>query len=157
MSGQNRNRFLYNDYLFVKNDKPINHRIWENTGTYWAEKTNIGHRTTKKRGTHKVYKSKLLSLIKEEERMKRLYLKNEINKLSNRFLAANFGTRRQYKQGPNGKIVEYDINEYDNYSPDLTNMLKKYYLHQEQIEHVKTISILNMRIKILKCNSVIIY
>lgn len=97
----------------------VNGRYWANTGRYWREGTNKRSRTTASRGTHKVFKSKAPELARaEKERMKA-----EVNALANRMLAANFGTRVQYKMGPNGKMVKYNIAEYANYSPELRRNL----------------------------------
>ena len=115
------NDFYINDERIVHRDRvgAVNGRHWANTGKYWALGTNVKSRTSASRGTHKVFKSRAPELAKaEKERMKA-----EVNALANRMLAANFGTRVQYKMGPNGKMVQYKIDEYANYSPELRRNL----------------------------------
>jgi hypothetical protein len=115
------NDFYVNDERIVHRDRvgAVNGRHWANTGKYWALGTNVKSRTSASRGTHKVFKSRAPELAKvKKERMKA-----EVNALANRMLAANFGTRVQYKMGPNGKMVKYNIAEYANYSPELKESL----------------------------------
>jgi len=117
----NNSVFQVNDELIVEKGRAgmVNGRHWANTGKYWARGTNAKSRTSASRGTHKVFKSRAPELAKaEKERMKA-----EVNALANRMLAANFGTRVQYKMGPNGKMVKYNIPEYANYSPELRESL----------------------------------
>jgi hypothetical protein len=106
--------FQVNDELIVEKDRAgmVNGRYWANTGRYWARGTNAKSRTTERRGTHKVFKSRAPELARgEKERMKA-----EVNALANRMLAANFGTRVQYKMGPNGKMVQLRVPEYEHYN-----------------------------------------
>lgn len=117
------NDFYVNDERIVHRDRvgAVNGRHWANTGKYWAVGTNVKSRTSASRGTHKVFKSRAPELAKaEKERMKA-----EVNALANRMLASNFGTRVQYKMGPNGKMVQYNIPEYANYSPELRARLNE--------------------------------
>jgi hypothetical protein len=44
-------------------------------------------------------------------------------------LASNFGTRVQYKKGPNGKMVKYNVPQYAEYSPELKESLAAMGIH----------------------------
>jgi hypothetical protein len=110
----NNSAFQVNDELIVEKGREgmVNARYWANTGRFWARGTNTKSRTSASRGTHKVFKSKAPELAKAEKGR----MKGEVNALANRMLAANFGTHLQYKMGPNGKMVQLRVPEYEHYN-----------------------------------------
>ena len=119
--------FQVGDELIVEKGKEgmVNGRYWANTGKYWARGTNASSRTSASRGTHKVFKSKAPELAKAEK----VRMKGEVNALANQMLASNFGTRVQYKKGPNGKMVKYNVPQYAEYSPELKESLAAMGIH----------------------------
>jgi hypothetical protein len=106
--------FQVDDELIVEKGREgmVNARYWANTGRFWARGTNAKSRTSSSRGTHRVFKSKAPELAKAEKAR----LAAEVNALANRMLAANFGTQVQYKKGPNGKMVQLRVPEYEHYN-----------------------------------------
>ena len=106
--------FQVDDELIVEKGREgmVNARYWANTGRFWARGTNSKSRTSSSRGTHRVFKSKAPELAKAEKAR----LAAEVNALANKMLAANFGTRVQYKKGPNGKMVQLSVPEYEHYN-----------------------------------------
>lgn len=48
-----------------------------------------------------------------------------MNNLAERMLASNFGTARQYKRGPNGRIVQVNVPEYAEYNASTRNALAR--------------------------------
>lgn len=121
--------FQVNDELIVEKGREgmVNGRYWANTGKYWARGTNSKSRTSASRGTHKVFKSKAPELAKDEKKR----MKEEVNALANRMLAANFGTRVQFKMGPNGKMVRLNFPEYSEYNNETKAVLSSMGIHNK--------------------------
>jgi hypothetical protein len=118
--------FEQDEFLFVrKNLQNPNASRWENTTQFWSEGTPAKSRTTSRRGTHKVYKDKLPAIKKAMNKQKKEEMAAEIDRLADRMLATNFGTRTQFKQMPDGRIGMYNYPQYQNYDPELRERLSR--------------------------------
>lgn len=98
----NNTVFQVGDELIVEKGREgmVNGRFWENTKKYWARGTNSKSRTTERRGTHKVFKSKQREILKAEKAK----IKNNMNELIKAFEKMKIKNNNNSEN--NGKMEE---------------------------------------------------
>lgn len=97
----NNSVFQVGDELIVEKGKEgmVNRSQWNNTGKYWTRGSNTKSRTTERRGTHKVFKSRAKQIRRAELAAQRASVKQRVNEISAQISAMALGARGS---SPNG-------------------------------------------------------